>query len=59
MSRLSALRGLHEAGRLVDTAQEHHALLDSLEAGDAAGAETLMRHHLGHVRGVWAGRAEG
>ncbi|PWV58129.1 GntR family transcriptional regulator [Nocardiopsis sp. L17-MgMaSL7] len=58
MSRLSALRGLYEEGRLVDTAQEHHALLDRLEAGDAAGSEALMRHHLGHVRGVWAGRAE-
>lgn len=58
MSRLSALHGLYEEGRLVETAQEHHALLDRIEAGDAAGSEALMRHHLGHVRGVWAGRAE-
>jgi DNA-binding GntR family transcriptional regulator len=59
LSRLSALRRLHEEGRLVTTAREHHALLDLIEARDSMGAEALMRHHLGHVRGVWAGRDEG
>jgi DNA-binding GntR family transcriptional regulator len=59
MSRLSALRRLYEEGSLVTTAREHHVLLDLVEAGDTQGAEDLMRRHLGHVRGVWAGRAEG
>ena len=58
MSRLSALRRLYEEGRLTATAREHHALLDRIEARDAQGAEALMRHHLGHVRGVWAGLPE-
>ncbi|GAA0981743.1 GntR family transcriptional regulator [Nocardiopsis sp. NPDC006198] len=58
MSRLSALRRLHQEGRLTATAREHHALLDRVEARDAPGAEALMRHHLGHVRGVWAGLPE-
>ncbi|MBR8742377.1 GntR family transcriptional regulator [Nocardiopsis sp. MG754419] len=59
MSRLSALRRLYEEGRLGATAQEHHDLLDLVVARDVAGAEALMRRHLGHVRGVWAGREEG
>ena len=28
---------------------EHERILDAIETGDAAGAATLMRHHLGHV----------
>ena len=59
MARLSALRRLYEEGRLGATAREHHDLLDLVEARDVAGAEALMRRHLGHVRGVWAGREEG
>lgn len=58
LSRLLGLRRLHEEGVLVVTAQEHHQLLDLVEAGDREGAQALMRGHLGHVRGVWAGRAE-
>ncbi|AFR08672.1 GntR family transcriptional regulator [Nocardiopsis alba] len=58
MSRLSALRRLYEEDRLGATAQEHHDLLDLIEAREVSGAEELMRRHLGHVRGVWAGREE-
>lgn len=60
MSRLYGLRRLHEEREdaLVATAHEHHELLDLVEAGDRAGAEALMGKHLGHVRGVWAGRDE-
>lgn len=57
-TRLYGLRAMAEAGTLAATAQEHHELLDHLEAGDRSAAEALMRRHLGHVRGVWAGRAE-
>lgn len=60
MSRLYGLRRLHqeEEGALAATAHEHHELLDLVEAGDRAGAEALMRKHLGHVRGIWAGCEE-
>lgn len=60
MSRLYGLRRLHQEqeGALAATAHEHHELLDLVEAGDRAGAEALMRKHLGHVRGIWAGREE-
>lgn len=58
MARLSALHHLYEEGALSATAREHHALLDLVAAGDAEGAEGLMRQHLAHVRGVWAGRSE-
>lgn len=57
-TRLYGLRAMAEAGTLAATAREHHELLDHVEAGDRAAAEELMRRHLGHVRGVWAGRAE-
>lgn len=57
-SRLPGLRALHERGLLVTTALEHHELLDLVEHGDVEGAQSLMRTHLGHVRGVWAGRKE-
>ena len=59
LSRLSALHRLYEEGRLEATAREHHLLLDLVEARDRTGAEDLMRRHLGHVRGIWAGRDEG
>lgn len=57
-TRLYGLRAMAEAGTLAATAREHHELLDQIEAGDRAAAEALMRRHLGHVRGVWAGHPE-
>ncbi|MEU8225271.1 GntR family transcriptional regulator [Kribbella sp. NPDC048915] len=53
-TRLLGLTPLVESGRLVPSATEHHELLDLVEAGDAKGAEQLMRRHIGHVRGLWA-----
>lgn len=53
-SRLYGLRALADRGALVPSAHEHAELLDLLTAGDAAGAEDLMRRHIGHVRGIWA-----
>lgn len=60
MSRLYGLRRLHkEHGEaLLASAREHHELLDLIAVGDGAGAESLMRRHLGHVSGIWAGRPE-
>jgi DNA-binding GntR family transcriptional regulator len=54
-SRIYGLRSLAEQGRLVPSAHEHTQLLDLIAAGDADGAGRLMRHHIGHVRGIWAG----
>jgi DNA-binding GntR family transcriptional regulator len=52
-SRIYGLRTLPEGGALFDSSHEHAELLDLIEAGDADGAENLMRRHIGHVRGIW------
>ncbi|CAM3408574.1 GntR family transcriptional regulator [Isoptericola cucumis] len=59
MSRLLGLQTLHEEGRLVATIRDHHDLLDLLDAADVGGAESWMRRHLAHVRGIWSGRTAG
>jgi DNA-binding GntR family transcriptional regulator len=57
-SRITGLPDLAGDGRLVHSAHEHTEILDMIAAGDADGAERLMRKHIGHVRGIWAeGRA--
>jgi DNA-binding GntR family transcriptional regulator len=53
-SRIYGLRSLADRGALVPSAHEHADLLDLVAAGDARGAERLMRAHIGHVRGIWA-----
>ncbi|GAB3427123.1 GntR family transcriptional regulator [Flindersiella endophytica] len=57
-SRLYGLQSLADRGVLVDSAKEHLQLLDLLLAGDAKGAADLMRRHVAHLRGSWAGRPE-
>ena len=57
-SRITGLRNLADTGQLVPSAHEHTQILDMIAAGDADGAERVMRNHIGHVRGIWAdGRA--
>lgn len=58
-SRLFGLEQLARSGRLTRSAAEHHELLDLVVAGDSRSARALMRRHIGHVRGSWAGRPEG
>ncbi len=53
-TRLLGLTPLVESGRLVASAEEHHDLVELVEARDGDGAEQLMRRHIGHVRGLWA-----
>ncbi|MTD15529.1 FCD domain-containing protein [Nakamurella sp. YIM 132087] len=53
-SRLYGLETLVGTAALLDSAREHHELLDLVLAGDRTGAEDLMRRHLRHVRGSWA-----
>ncbi|MFF2927509.1 GntR family transcriptional regulator [Streptomyces celluloflavus] len=55
-SRLYGLADLSQEGALAGSAREHTALLDIMIAGDAEGAEEHMRHHLAHVRTLWAAR---
>ncbi|MBT2429606.1 GntR family transcriptional regulator [Streptomyces sp. ISL-112] len=57
-SRLYGLTELDEAGVLVDSAEEHVTLLNLMITQDAAAAEALMRHHLEHVRTLWASRPQ-
>ncbi|MGW5363425.1 GntR family transcriptional regulator [Actinopolymorpha pittospori] len=57
-ARLYGLTQLAEHGRLLASAEEHLSLLDLLRSGDADAVGELMRHHLSHVRGSWAGRPE-
>jgi hypothetical protein len=45
---------LAERGELLPSARERPRLLDLVTGNDVEAAETLMRHHLRHVRGIWA-----
>lgn len=58
MARLSGLQELADAGELLPTAEEHGELLDLMIAGDTVKVAELMKRHIGHTRGVWAGKAE-
>jgi DNA-binding GntR family transcriptional regulator len=53
-ARLYGLGPLADTGLLVDSAREHAALVELLERGDAAAAESLVHQHIQHVRGLWA-----
>ncbi|MEV3921643.1 GntR family transcriptional regulator [Actinomadura coerulea] len=58
-SRLYGVPRLAERGELEPSAREHEDLIEAVANGDAQGTEALMRHHLRHVRGIWADRPEG
>lgn len=53
-TRLFGLDSLVRDGGLVDSAAEHVTLVDLLRRDDASAVGHLMRHHLSHVRGIWA-----
>ncbi|MCG7207456.1 GntR family transcriptional regulator [Streptomyces arenae] len=53
-SRIYGLRLLPAGEALFNSSHEHAELLDLIEAGDADGAEALMRRHISHVRGIWS-----
>jgi DNA-binding GntR family transcriptional regulator len=57
-ARLLGLSAIAGTSRLVESAHEHHELLDLLSSGDGAGARALMERHIGHSLGLWAGHAE-
>lgn len=57
-TRLFGLRGLLEHGQLESSAAEHHLILDAVVARDASRAGELLVSHIGHVRGIWAGKSQ-
>jgi DNA-binding GntR family transcriptional regulator len=58
-SRLWGLERIAGSESFQRSLEEHSALLDAIEAGDSEAARAIMRTHLGHVRGLWAGSSEG
>jgi DNA-binding GntR family transcriptional regulator len=57
-ARLYGMREIADRGELGVSAREHRELLASVRAGEAAKAKALIRRHIGHTRGVWAGFPE-
>jgi DNA-binding GntR family transcriptional regulator len=57
-ARLTGLKRLAKSRQLTTSAKEHRAILDALKARDADRVEELMRTHIQHTRGIWAGREE-
>ncbi|MGP3974043.1 GntR family transcriptional regulator [Streptomyces sp. 8N114] len=58
-ARMQGLQKLADQGELTQSGEEHIAIVDAIESGDCELAAELMRKHLAHSRGIWAGRAEG
>jgi DNA-binding GntR family transcriptional regulator len=58
-ARMQGLQKLADQGELTRSGEEHIEIVDAIEAGDSELAADLMRKHLAHSRGIWAGRAEG
>lgn len=54
-SRQYGLKALSHQGRLVSSAEEHLLILDALAKGDVPLTHTLMKRHLSHLVGQWAG----
>ena len=57
-SRLFGLERLARTGMLAQSAAEHREILDAVVSADRRKAEALMRQHLRHTRGIWAGLSE-
>jgi DNA-binding GntR family transcriptional regulator len=57
-SRLFGLAQLATTGELVDSAREHLHMVDLMVDRDRRGLERLLRRHIRHVRGRWAGTAK-
>jgi len=57
-TRLYGLPTLLQGGSLSASAREHADLLEALAAGNRRQAEDVMRRHLRHTRGIWAGLRE-
>ncbi|MER5217124.1 GntR family transcriptional regulator [Streptomyces sp. NPDC002838] len=58
-ARMEGLQKLADQGELTQSGEEHLAIVDAIASGDAELTAELMRKHLTHSRGIWAGRTEG
>lgn len=58
-ARMQGLQKLADHGELTQSGEEHIAIVDAVEAGDGELTAELVRRHLTHSRGIWAGRTEG
>ncbi|MFF3336990.1 GntR family transcriptional regulator [Streptomyces sp. NPDC002888] len=58
-ARMQGLQKLADQGELTRSGEEHIEIVDAIESGHADLAAELMRKHLAHSRGIWAGRTEG
>lgn len=54
-TQLLGLYRMGQTGQLERSGAEHLDLLGAVRARDTAAAQTLMRQHLEHARGIWAG----
>ena len=57
-SRLDAWGQCADSKMLDATVAEHNEIVEAIAAGDGAAAERVMRRHIRHTRGLWAGRPE-
>ncbi len=57
-TRLYGLGKLVQSGNMVETNNEHRKIFQAVVDGDGVLAERLMKRHLGHTRGMWAGLPE-
>ncbi len=55
-SRLFGLQELAERGVLRENAAEHLAILEAAISQDPEAMTRIMHTHIGHLRGLWAGR---
>jgi DNA-binding GntR family transcriptional regulator len=53
--RLFGLPRVIHSAAFMASSLEHREILDAVVDGDTQRAETLMRNHLRHTRGIWAG----
>jgi len=58
-ARMQGLQKLADRGELTHSGEEHVAIVDAIESGNAELTAELTRKHLAHSRGIWAGRTEG
>lgn len=56
--RLYGIPSLAETGQLEDSAREHSQLVDAVLRHESAEATEIMRRHIAHTRGIWAGVEE-
>jgi DNA-binding GntR family transcriptional regulator len=57
-ARMQGLQKMADRGELTHSGQEHIAIVDAVESGNAELTAELVSKHLIHSRGIWAGRTE-